>query len=178
MTAPRDDVGPEELPAIGSPEDEVWNMRAEERIEAAIRSIQPPWVADEMLAPLIAEREWRERGVPPPGVGTRPAAPRRSRGPMGRPRVGLGSGPSAVLRVRVGEDVLNALETSAAVRGTTVPILVRRILEEQFGGEEDPEELLDPEEAEAWRLHPPPDGRPLGRVHGDTDVDGSSGRPG
>lgn len=145
---------PEDWPPKDGPEAEVWRMHVEELIEAAVRRIQPPWVADETLAPVIAERE---RLGSPPGAGVpvaAPGRPRRSGGPIGRPRVGLGSGPSAELRVRVGQDVLNALATSASIRGMTVATLVRQLIDEELGGDEDPEELLEPEEAAAWRLHP------------------------
>lgn len=134
----------EDWPPKDGPEAEVWRMHVEELIEAAVRRIQPPWVADQTLAPVIAERE---RLGSPPGAGApvaAPGRPRRSGGPIGRPRVGLGSGPSAELRVRVGQDVLNALATSASIRGMTVATLVRQLIEEELGGEE----------AAVWRLHP------------------------
>jgi hypothetical protein len=107
---------------------------------------------------LLGEAVRRHREMwaifePPPR--RRPRRPPPGTRPVGRPRVGVPSGPSPVLRVRVGQDVLHNLEVAAAERGITVSALVRQLLDEQFGGEaEDPDDLMDPEESAEWRLYP------------------------
>lgn len=141
------DIPPSDAPDPSTPPTPPAEESLEERVRADLRRQE---LLDEVMR---RHREmWSILAPPPRRTPKRPPAGTR---PVGRPRVGAPSGPSAVLRVRVGEDVLHTLQAAAAERGITVSAFVRQLLDEQFGGEaEDPDELMDPEEAASWRLYP------------------------
>ena len=76
-------------------------------------------LTDELLGRLAIEAE---RGFDP----------EQFRRP-GRPRLTPGEGPSAIVQVRVDEDLHNRLSMRAADEGTTVSAVVRAALHEHLG---------------------------------------------